>query len=100
MIDVSFLRQNVEKIGALIKKKDPSFDVAGLLKLDATVREVTVRVEALRSQKNDLAQKAKGGVTSEVRDASIALGKELKEQEAVLESSQKELHELSRPQKV
>lgn len=94
MIDVSFLRQNVEKIGALINKKDPSFDVARLLKLDASVREINTRVEALRSQKNDLAQKAKGGVTPEVRDASIALGKELKEQEAVLESSQKQLHEL------
>lgn len=94
MIDVSFLRQDSKNIGALIKKKDPAFDVDKLLQLEAAVREVNLQVEELRSKKNELAKQAKGGVTPELREQSIAVGKELKEKESVLEASQDSLNEL------
>jgi seryl-tRNA synthetase len=93
MIDVSFLRQDPKKNGALIKKKDPAFDVDKLLELEAAVREMKTQVEELRSKKNELAKQAKGGVTPEVREQSIALGKELKEKEIILDASQESLNE-------
>lgn len=94
MIDMVLLREHPEKIGQLIKRKSPDFDIQKLLELDQKVRDVKVSVEALRQKKNELASQAKSGVTPELREASIVVGKDLKaqeqEQEAV-ESSFKEL---------
>jgi len=42
------------------------------------------KVESLRHQKNELAQQAKSGITPELRDQSIAIGKQLKEIEQEL----------------
>lgn len=81
MINLALLREEPQRITQLIKKKDPSFDVAALIDLDAQVRELTQRVEELRKEKNDLAEQGKKGVTPEIRERSIALGKELKEKE-------------------
>lgn len=92
MIDMSLLRQDPKTIGALIKKKDPAFDVENLLKLDIQVREINASVEELRSKKNELAKQAKGGVTPELREQSIAVGKDLKEKESALETAQEDLH--------
>ena len=91
---MNLLRQDPETVSTQIQKKDPSFDVKKLLELDAQVREANTQVEVLRSKKNELAKQAKGGVTPEVRDQSIALGKELKEKESTLERVQKELDAL------
>ena len=88
MIDVARLRQDPQVITALIKRKEPEFNVAELLVLDSRVRELTVVVEGLRSQKNSLADKAKSGITSELREASIAIGKELKEKELDLKKAE------------
>lgn len=81
MINLTLLREEPQRITDLIKKKDPSYDVASLIKLDEQVRSLTQTVEALRSEKNDLADQAKKGISSEIRERSIAVGKELKERE-------------------
>lgn len=94
MIDMNLLRQDPEVVGAEIQKKDPKFDVKKLLKFDEQVREINTFVEELRSKKNELAKQAKGGVTPEVREQSISLGKELKEKETQLEDAQKNLNKL------
>lgn len=85
MINLTLLREEPQRITALIKKKDPSFDVAQLIDLDVQVRELNQRVEELRKEKNDLAEQGKKGVTPEIRERSIALGKELKEKEQALQ---------------
>lgn len=92
MIDMNLLRQDPEAVGAEIQKKDPEFDVEKLLKLDGQVREINTSVEELRSKKNELAKQAKGGVTPELREQSISVGKELKEKETQLEDVQKDLN--------
>lgn len=84
MIDLGLLRKNPEHVINLIKKKEPSYDIALLVKMDQDVRSLNAHVEELRHKKNELAQRAKQGVTPEIREESIAIGKELKEQEAVL----------------
>lgn len=83
MIDINRLRQDPKALEALLKK-DPSFDVEQLLAFEKKVREVTVHVELLRSQKNDLAKQAQSGVTDALRQESVAIGKTLKEKEAEL----------------
>ncbi|MFT6765568.1 MAG: seryl-tRNA synthetase [Alteromonas naphthalenivorans] len=94
MIDMSLLRHDPEGIGAQIQKKDPRFNIKVLLEVDAQVRDINTHVETLRSKKNELAKQAKSGVTPELREQSIAVGKELKEKETQLEQVQISLNEL------
>ena len=54
--------------------------VSRLIELDEMVRVLRSSIESLRQKKNDCAQKAKAGLTDELRNESIAIGKELKEQ--------------------
>ncbi len=64
MIDLGLLRKKPAYVIALLKKKDPSFDVELLIDLDKNRRELQVTVESLRHQKNELAKQAKDGVTN------------------------------------
>lgn len=88
MIDLALLHENSSLVIDLIKKKDPSFDIAQLIELDKKIRTIIKRVEELRHRKNELAELGKAGVTAELRSESIAVGKELKEQEQILHSLQ------------
>ena len=90
MIDLNLLRQDPQGASAQIKRKDPDFDTEKLVNLDASVRQLIVEVEALRSEKNELAQKAKSGITPELREKSIEIGKQLKDKEILLDAAQKE----------
>lgn len=84
MIDLNFLRQDPQTVTQLIAKKDPEFDTKKLIELDASLRTLITEVEALRSQKNDLAAQAKGGITDAIRQESIAVGAQLKSKEQQL----------------
>jgi seryl-tRNA synthetase len=90
MIDISLLKTNYEEIAQRIAKKDPSFPTEKLLSLQQTVHTVLARVEELRAQKNALS--SRGPVTPELREQSIAIGKELKQQETALATAQEELN--------
>ena len=90
MIDISLLRESPDRIGSRIEQKEPKFDVSLLLTLDVQVRAVRARVESLRHEKNELAKQARGGVTDEIRSRSVHAGKELKEQELLLDSIEKQ----------
>lgn len=95
MIDISQLRgEKINKVKELVAKKDPSFDVDRLAVLDQQVRELQQEVEVLRAQKNQLAQQAKSGVTQEIKEQSIALGKTLKQQEKQLDGIKLQFDEL------
>jgi len=84
MIDLALLRDNPKQVGELLFKKDPSFDVQQLISLDVQLRSAQKQVEELRHKKNKSANKAKSGITPEIRDQSIAIGKQLKAQEGEL----------------
>lgn len=94
MIDRALLREIPEEISALLKKKAPDLDTKQLIELDKQMRELQVQVESLRSRKNDLAKQAQGGVTEEVRQESIKVGKQLKEKENKLQEVQELFREL------
>ena len=84
MIDLGMLQKDQQLIERL-KSKDPEFDIEKLFKLDEDRRSLMQQVEDLRSQKNDLAKAAQGGITDEVRQQSIEIGKALKEKEKQFE---------------
>ena len=84
MIDLTLLRENPEKVVELLKRKEPGFDIHLLQKLDKDFRALNLEVEELRRQKNELASSAKGGITPEIREKSIEIGKLLKAKETDL----------------
>lgn len=84
MIDLGLLRQNPDHVISLLAKKDPSFNIRRLITLDQEVKAIRLEVETLRSQKNELANQAKGGITESIRTQSIELSKSLKEKEQKL----------------
>lgn len=94
MIDLALLRKDSDYIKKLLYKKDPSFPLEALIKADKELREISADVDALRNQKNELASKAKQGITDALRAQSIEVGKALKEKEASLEQAQKMFEEL------
>ena len=85
MIDLNLLRNESDLVKKLILKKEPKFNVDRLLELDLTVRGLTQEVEFLRKEKNDLAGKGAKGITDEIRNKSIEIGKKLKNKTEELE---------------
>lgn len=94
MIDLIQLRKAPHEVMALIKRKDPLFDIQRLYDLDSDVRQLKQDVESMRSAKNELAAQAKTGITQSLRAESIALGKDLKAKEAQLEQTEREFKAL------
>ena len=89
MIDLNLLRENPAVYSPLIQKKEPSFDVSSLIKLDEQVRSLMVEIESLRHRKNELATLGKKGVTEELRTESTVLSQNLKQKEEFLHEAQK-----------
>lgn len=94
MIDLTLVHEQPEQFKSLIKKKDPSFPSDLFIELEKKVRILTKQVEELRHQKNELAKQGKMGVTHDLREKSIEIGKTLKEQEHLLITTQEEFKKL------
>lgn len=94
MIDLARLREDTTTVKDLILRKEPSFNIDRLIELDQTVRSLRTNVESLRKEKNSLAGLGAQGANPEIREKSIALGKELKSKEQELEQGDKELKSL------
>lgn len=93
MIDVALLRNHPE-MNALLRQKDPHFDVDRLLALDEQRRVLTSEVEQLRARKNELAKQGQQAVTDQLRQESMAIGRQLKEKEQLAERTHNEFREL------
>jgi seryl-tRNA synthetase len=94
MIDLSLLRSNPKDIIDLLKKKEPNYDIQALIELDKKVQAVRVEIEALCREKNILAEQGKSGVSPELREQSIVVGKALKDKEAELAALEPAFKEL------
>lgn len=94
MIDINLLRDN-SAVRAALLKKEPNFNIDQLLSLDLELRQKNSQIEALRAQKNSLAEAAKTGITPEIREQSIVVGQQIKSLEQALEATQTEFEELA-----
>lgn len=75
MLDIAFIRENTEVVKKAAQQKKVDVDIDRLLELDDKRRELTQKIEEIRAQRNQIAQKAKGGKPTK---EDIELGKELK----------------------
>lgn len=94
MIDLARLREEPAKIKELILRKEPTFDVDLLITLDQEVKSLKGTIEQLRKDKNDLAAQGAKGITPELREKGIELGKKIKTQETLLEEKDKTFNDL------
>ena len=84
MLDVKFIRENLELVEKSAKEKGYKIDVKKVLELDDKRKKQLVRVEELRRQRNEIAAKMKGGKPAK---ELIEQGKKVKEELAGLETS-------------
>ncbi|MBQ3432882.1 serine--tRNA ligase [Candidatus Saccharibacteria bacterium] len=83
MLDVKFIRENLELVEKSTREKGYKINIKEVLKLDDARKEVLSEVEALRQKRNEIAAKMKGGKPPK---ELIAEGKAIKEQLTELEA--------------
>ena len=95
MLDVKFIRENLELVEKSAKEKGYKIDVRKVLELDDRRKAELVEVEELRRKRNEIAAKMKGGKPA---PELIAEGKkvkdELAEKEQALSSAETEVKDL------
>lgn len=89
MLDIRFIRENVDLVSQKAKQKGYVVDVAELLRRDESRRNLLQEVEKLRNRRNELAQSESGTPSTEV----IAEGKQLKDKISQIESALKDSEE-------
>ncbi len=91
MLDLKFIRENVDAVKANVKNRFMEADVDLVVELYTKYNETLGKLEDLRSRRNDNASKMKGKLSPEERNTLIEQGKELKSQISELESETSEL---------
>ena len=90
MLDVKFVRENLELVEKSTKEKGYKINVKEALELDDKRRGILTKVEELRRERNETAAKMKGGKPSK---ELIEKGKKIKEDLAVFEKELTEIEE-------
>ncbi|MBR3156980.1 serine--tRNA ligase [Candidatus Saccharibacteria bacterium] len=95
MLDVKFIRENLDLVEKSAKEKGYKINVKEVLTLDDQRKKVLAKVEELRKKRNEVAAKMKGGKPA---PELIAEGKKIKEdlseEEQALDLAEKKLAEL------
>ena len=52
MLDMKWLRKDPKAVEAKLKTKDPSIDLSSIMELDEKTREILVKVESLKAERN------------------------------------------------
>ena len=95
MLDVKFIRENLELVEKSAKEKGYKIDVPEVLKLDDKRKEILSEVETLRSKRNEIAGKMKGGKpTPELIEEGKKIKTEVAEKEKALDGVETELKAL------
>lgn len=89
MLDIRFIRENVELVkDSTAQKGYKNVDIDGLLKLDDSRRELQQQVDELRTRRNEVAAKMKGGKPEQ---SLIDEGRQIKDELASLEENLKNI---------
>ena len=92
MLDIKYIRENLEKVKQAAKNKNRAVDFDRLLALDDERRKLTTESEGIRAERNILAKKY-NNVKPAAAKAMAGEGKELKEKTKKLEEELKEVEE-------
>ena len=82
MLDIKFIRENIEEIKKAAKDKNIDLDVVRLLEIDKEKKSLQQEIDGLRAQRNELAEKGKKG---ELDSELIKQGRSIKKKIAGLE---------------
>ncbi|MFQ5453624.1 MAG: serine--tRNA ligase [Candidatus Zixiibacteriota bacterium] len=74
MLDLKFIRNNVEKVKRAIELKNDQADVDKLIELDVDKRKILIKVEELKHQRNTVSEEI-GKMKKQKQDASEAIAK-------------------------
>ena len=92
MLDVKFIRENLELVERSTKEKGYKINIKEVLDLDEKRKKELIRVEELRRRRNEVAAKMKGGKPEpELIEEGKMIKNELSELEADLEKVETEL---------
>lgn len=83
MLDIQFIRDNPELVQEKANQKQVNVSISDLLRTDADRRELQGKIEALRAERNQIADALKGGNPSQEQ---IERGRQVKDQIAQAES--------------
>ncbi|HET6864165.1 MAG TPA: hypothetical protein VFH37_03145, partial [Candidatus Saccharimonadales bacterium] len=83
MLDIRFIRENTELVGHSAKLKGYKANLEKLLELDKNRRGLLAEIEKVRAERNELADKLKGGKPG---GQSVEQGKKLKDSLGQLEA--------------
>lgn len=90
MLDIKFIRENLDKIKEAAKNKNIRLDFNRLLELDEERRGLQTKIDELRKKRNEVAAAGKGGKPSEEQ---IKEGKKIKNNIANIEDQIKPIKE-------
>ncbi len=84
MLEMRYIRENVEKVREYLKNRKSDFDLDGLLKLDEERRNILQKVELLKKERNESSTligkyKKEGKDTAELMDRMQRVSGEIKE---------------------
>jgi len=82
MLDIRFIRENAELVAKKSQEKGYKVDVSKLLAVDDSRRKLLTEIERVRAERNQLADKTKGGKPS---PEDVEQGKKLKDSLSQLE---------------
>ena len=92
MLDVKFIRENLDLVERSAKEKGYKIEIKEILDLDEKRKKELAKVEALRQKRNEIASKMKGGKPElDLIEAGKAVKRELAEKEEVLAKVDAEL---------
>lgn len=91
MLDITFIRDNLEAVEANIRNRNMQADARGTVALHEERSKTIQALEAKRAARNDNASKMKGKLEPEQRQSLIDEGKALKESISLLEVTLAEL---------
>ena len=75
MLDINFIRENLDLVEKSTKEKGYKTDISAILKKDDERKSLLTKVEALRTERNAIASQMKGGKPA---PELIRKGKEIK----------------------
>lgn len=95
MLDIKFIRENLDLVEKSTKEKGYKVDIKEILKLDDDRKSALSVVEELRKKRNEIAAKMKGGKPSEdlIKEGK-AIKEELAKEEAVLSEAEEKMNAL------
>jgi seryl-tRNA synthetase len=95
MLDIRFIRENAERVQESAKQKGYTVDIQRLLELDDSKKQLQQQVDVLRTRRNEIATRMKGGKPDQsLIDEGKQLKVELAERESYLTNAEAECVEL------